>query len=191
MSLQSIAAVCGQRKLPGTKSKLYLIPKGEIVGWPKTEAAIKIAASQVPEIGDTKILGEAFTLVPDTGKGYFRTFDILMDTGAVKDELEGDLGGQGFKSSIPFTIVGTEAEQLEFADTVVAYSGCLVAVLETRTGTRRVLGEPDLPAVVESIKGGTGQKNGDINGFEYVLKASTGLTAPIYKKGLALNVTPN
>ena len=112
-------------------------------------------------------------------------------TGSIDDVLEGEVGGQGYKSSIPFRIKGTNAEQLEFADNLAAYSGCLVAMLRDRKRNMRVIGTKSIPASVESAEGTTGKKNGETTGFDYVLSAATGLTAPIYDDEThGINVTP-
>jgi hypothetical protein len=181
------AAQCGSQAQAGTEVDLYYTCSCELAGWPATKADNGGTAD-----GDTKILDEPFDFTgAATGTGYWRKATIVIDTGSIDDALEGEVGGQGFKSSIPFRIKGTDAEQLEFADNLVAYSGCLVAMLRDRKSNLRVLGTKSIPASVESVAGTTGKKNGETTGFDYVLTASTGKTAPIYDDAThGINVTP-
>ena len=188
MALIDMLRVCGTSNLPGTKTTLYYAPKGEFTGWPATKAD-----NLGTDPGDTKILDEPFDFTgAPAGSGYWRRADILIDTGAVNHVLEGELGGRGYKNSLPFFILGTDAEQLEFADELVRYDGCLIAMIEDRNGKMRVLGTTGVPAQVESAEGGTGLKTGDRRGIAYVLMDSTGATSPIYDHDThGIEITPN
>lgn len=191
--LMSIVNQCGSAAPPGTKTKLRLAVKGEFTNWPKTVAEIAIAASQTPLAGDTKRLGEAFDFSgASSGKGFWREFDILVDTGDLKAVLEGEVGGQGYKGQIPFTIIGMDAAKLEFADTIVAFSGCLIASISGRNNIDYILGNPDVPVVIESAELALGTKNGERSGGNYVLSANTGYTPMTYDGAtLGFDITPN
>jgi hypothetical protein len=195
MDLKGVVNVCGTPNPPGTKAKLRLTVKGELAVWPKTRAEVKLAASpaQVPAQGDTKILDEAFSFAgAPSGKGYWREYDILIDKGNLTAVLEGELGGQGYKGTIPFTLVGMGAAQLEFADMLVAYSGCLIASISGRNGLDYVLGNLDIPVQVESAELGLGTKNGELSGGNYVLMAPTGFTPMLYNGAThGFDITPN
>lgn len=186
-NLLSLTRACGTANPPGTKLKLYVIPKGELTAWPQTKAELGGTAQ-----GDTKILDEPFAYVSTTALGYWREYDILVDTGDVRDILEGEPGGQGYRNFFDFSILGTEAEQLEVADCMAAYSGCIIAMIIDKNDNHRVLGNLEIPAFIESAEGATGKTNGDRRGFNYVLYSNTGKTAPIYDAAThGFNLTPN
>lgn len=187
--LNNLTVSCGKPNPPGTLIEFYYAPSCELTGFPQTRAEVNAGTDP----GDTKILDEPFDFSnAPTGQGYWRKAKLLVDTGEVRDVLEGELGGQGFKSSINGFIVGTDAEHLEFADCLVNYSGQLVCMLADIQGNYRVLGNDKRPAMVEAAEGTTGIQVGDRRGFAYTFSAFTGKTAPIYDAEThAIEVTPN
>ena len=191
--LQSLTRICGTENTPGTKVTLYYAKKGEFNGWPRTRHEVVTAAGGTPVAGDTKILDEPFDFSEaPAGMGYWRKVDILVDSGAINAVMEGETGGKGIKNMIPFYVLGTNAEQLEFSDSIVAHDGCLVAMLGDREGNFRVLGNPDVPVQVESIEGGTGTKIGEKRGFAYSLMDNSGKHAPIYDAAThGIDLVPN
>jgi len=163
---------CGVPSNPGLASYLWLSCTCEHNNWPQTKKELGGTAP-----GDSKILDEPFDF--KAGK-FWKKFPILVDISGLTDTLEGELGGQGFMNDVNFEIKGTDAEKLEFADCLVANSGCLVAMVKERGGLHRVVGNLEVPAIIESAVISTGAKNADKKVGAYVLKAMTGLTAPIY-----------
>jgi hypothetical protein len=185
-NLLGLTNVCGTRFTPGTRSKLYLIPKGELDAWPQTDAELGGT-----DQGDTKILGEAFSFVATSGLGYWREYDILVDTGAVNETLEGEIGGQAIVSRVNFFIMGVAAKQKEFADNILDYAGCLIAMIADKSGNYHVIGDLNDPCFIETIEGGTGTTPGDRVGYAYTLYANTGKTSMLYNSTLGVNTTPN
>ena len=122
--------------------------------------------------------------------GYMREVDILVDTGGLKNILEGEPGGQGFKSEVTFYVLGTKAEQLEFADMMAAYSGCLISMITTRSKDNHVIGTLESPCFVQTTEMDTGTKNGEKSGTQYSLYAATGFTTNIFEGALKLAPTP-
>lgn len=186
--LQSLGANCGKNNPPGTETELFYALDDDFTGFPSRKSD-----NGGTEYGDSKILDEPFDFTnASAGSGFWRKTTILVDTGEVKDTLEGELGGQGYKSSFGFFLKGTESQNLAFADDIASASGCLIMMLRDRSGNLRVLGKPSNPAMVESAEGTTGAKNGDRRGFAYVASASTGETAPIYDDAThGIDITPN
>lgn len=185
--LQNLAKNCGNQNTAGTEVKLYYICSCELNGFPQTKADLGGT-----DIGDTVTLGEAFDFsLAEIGDGMWKEATILVNTGDVYDTMEGEIGGQGFKSGINFQIPGTDAAQLEFAQTIVNYSGCLVAALKDRMGNRRIIGNSGTPAIVEAAELRTGLTNGEKRGGTYTLSAATGSVAPIYPDDLEWKIVAN
>jgi hypothetical protein len=182
-SLVKLTRSCGSNIIPGTKAKLYLTTIDELDGWPQTEAE----ANSGTELGDKKKLAEAFTFQTD---GLWREYDILVDTGAVQDTLEGEVGGQAFVTRLPFFIQGDAEQQRELADLIAANSGCMIGLINPKgSSSARVVGDLDNPCFVESIDGGTGTAPGDRVGFQYTIYANTGKTALVYPVSLGISTT--
>lgn len=173
-----------------TKAKLYLTLIPELAAWPQTRKAIKEAASQPVLQGDSKILDEPwdFSLAP-TDEGYWRVIDILVNTGQLRNTIEGEIGGQGFKQRLDCFIQGNGPEQLEFADCLVINSGCLLPMIADKQSNHHVMGDLENPIYVETGEGGTG---GDRVGFAFTFFADTGFTNFIYDAAThGIDLTPN
>ena len=182
-TLKNLTRVCGQQLPPGTKAKLYLIPKDELTAWPAT-----VADGGGVAAGDTKRLDEAFAMVTTAGKGFWRTLDILVDTGQLREVLEGEIGGQSIRQRVDFFVLGNGAEQNEYVDCMLANSGCLIVMIPTKAGNYHVMGDLENPVYVEAIEGGSG---GDRVGFQYTLYSNTGSTTYLYDADtLGIDPTP-
>lgn len=182
---------CGNPQPPGTRAKLYVTLKEELAEWPDTVAAIKLALAQpeVPAKGDTKRIGEAFSFAgAASGEGYWRDYDILVDTGELVSAMEGEQGGQGFRQRLNFFLLGNGPVENEQADDFLGFSGCMIAMIGLKTGEYVVLGNLEDPVFTEAADGGSG---GDRVGFAYTLYANTGLTPLFYDADeFGINMTP-
>lgn len=183
-TLKNLTRVCGQQLPPGTKAKLYLIPKDEITTWPAT-----VADGGGTAAGDTKRLAAAFTLSTTAGAGFWRELDILVDTGQLREAIEGEIGGQSIRQRVDFFVLGNGAQQQEYVDCMLANSGCLIVMIPTKAGNYHVMGDLENPVYVETIEGGTG---GDRVGYQYTLYANTGTTTYLYDAvTLGIDTTPS
>ena len=91
------SAQCGVANPAGTEVDLYYTCSCELNAWPKTRWEVVTAASGTPAEGDTMILDEPFSFSgAPSGSGYWRKATIIVDTGAITDAVEGEVGGQGF-----------------------------------------------------------------------------------------------
>lgn len=179
-TLRNLTRVCGEPLPPGTKTKLYLIPISEITAFPD------VVGTTDP--GDSKTTSENFTLVTTVGLGFWRTVDIWVDTGAIRNTLEGEIGGQGWRQRVDFFVIGNSAVQLEFADTMLCQSGCLLAIIIDKTGNYHIIGTLEDPVYLEAGEGGSG---GDRVGFQYTLYSNTGKTTIIHDAATyPLDLTP-
>lgn len=173
-NLASLAATCGTSVPPGTKEKRYWTPISELTGWPATRAA-----GGGTNQGDTFILDEAFDFSgAGVGFGFWRNVSaIVVDTGELTNNLEGPIGGQGYRQRDTFFIKGNGPEVLEWINELVACSGCAVWLVPTKDGNYHVLGDPDNPVYVEVVEGGSG---GERVGYQVTLYANTGKPTYIY-----------
>lgn len=182
-NLKNLTVDCGNQMPPGTIIDLYYTCSCELNAFPGTLTTTNP--------GDSVTLDGPFDFTgAATGEGYWRKTQMLINTGGIKQVVEGEVGGQGLMASGRFFIVGTEAEQAEFAENMVKASGCLVLMMKQReSDMMRVIGSKDIPAVVESIEFDGGEKIGDRNGAAYSIKAETGIR--YYDDAThGINVTP-
>lgn len=193
MALRNLTRACGTQRPPGTELEIYFTLEEELAADPDTEYDIAIAASQTPAAGDKKRIGEAYDFTgAATGTGFWRKVKILVDTGAVRNLLEGEIGGQGVRSRLDFFVVGMDAESLEWGDDVVAYSGCIIPLIPLKGGLYVQLGNKKNPCFIETIEGGSGTGTGDRVGHAYTFVCNTGFMPLLYDADtLGIDVTPN
>lgn len=171
---------CGVRFVPGTKVKIYAIPKDEITTYP--------AVLGTTALGDKKKLDGAFVLSTTAGKGYWREFEIIVDTGDFKLLIEGELGGEMIKQRFTGFVPGMGAAQAEFADNMVCNSGCLILLIPTKSGDYIVMGTLEDPVYIEPGEGGTG---GTRAGMTYNFYANTGVAPYYYDATEGIDTTPS
>jgi hypothetical protein len=186
--LTNLTSNCGDNTPPGTRADLYLIPAEELTAWPQT---VLEATPNSTLAGADVTLNTAFQLVATSGKGYFRKYPILVDSGVLNTNTVGEKGLLSFENDLSFFLVGTNPERLSFAQNVA--NCCLVACIATREDPDNfiVLGRNDDPVKVSEIKMTTGAKAGDKPGGAYMLKDSGGRVPQVYPRTLGLDTTPN
>lgn len=173
MALKSITGECRNNPVAGLSVELYYACTCELNSFPKTKADLGST-----DAGDTKNIGEAFDFKPE---GFWRKANLLVDEQAFDETLIGENGGKGYESMITGFLTGTEAERLEWADELVDKSGCLIFMIQQRSGNMRVLGNMLTPAFIDTSTITIPKKIGDGKvGNLFTAKANTGKTAPIY-----------
>jgi len=185
MSLSALTKSCGSQQPPGAKEVFYFTYIGELASWPQTEAE---AAGTDP--GDTVMLSEAFDFAgADPGEGFWRKVTaILVDTPVVRNTMEGQIGGQGFRQRYDFFLPLNDAKTLEWLNELLAASGCIVCLIPTKAGNYHVMGNLEAGVYVEAADGGTG---GDRVGYQITLYANTGKTTLLYDAANdGINETP-
>lgn len=181
--LKSLTKLCGTSPIKGIKTRFYTTATAELNGWPETAAEGGGTAQ-----GDTKILDEPFTFVTTVGLGYWRSVDILVDTGEYMNEMEGDIGGQEFKQRFSFFILGDAPAQREFVDVLLKNSGCLINLIQGKNGDTLVQGNLENPVFVQSITGG---RRGTRVGYEVTLFSAEGFTYMTYDAAThGIDITP-
>lgn len=189
----SLTRGCGTTPIKGTKTKLYAIPLAEINDFPSTRAELRKAADEPIAQGDTKIIDEAFSYVADSGKGYHRTVDILVNTGDVANTLSGEVGGQENEVITRFYIQGNSPREKEFVDMLMKHNGCLHLAIPTKDGQMQSLGDQENPVFVRSYDGGSGGgQGGERVGYSFELFTGEPLTNRVINvEDHPLNLTPN
>jgi hypothetical protein len=186
--LKLLTQMCGEDTPPGTRAWLYLIPAEEITTFPVT---VLDATPLSTDPGAAVTLNAAFTLSTAVGKGYWRKYDILVDSGIVNVNTVGEKGALSFQNDVSFFLIGTKAEKLAFAQCLA--NQCLVAMIQTREDTTGllVLGRNNDPIKVKEIKMTTGAKAGDKTGGAYMLEDSTGRVPYVYPSNLTIDIVPS
>lgn len=160
-----------------------MIPKGELNGFPAT-----VADGGGTADGDRKRLAAPFQYVDTEGLGYWRRIELLVDTGNIRNTSEGEIGGQGYRNRAVGFIQGYGAEENEFMDDLLAYSGCVILLLALKNGPTHVIGNLSDPAFVESVEGDVETRVG----YLFTMYANTGITTMIYDvETHGINTTPN
>ncbi|PHN06953.1 hypothetical protein [Flavilitoribacter nigricans] len=192
MALSNLTRACGSQLPPGTELDLYFTLEEELAAWPDTQWQVTTDASGTPVQGDLKRIGEAFDFTgAGTDLGFWRKVKILVDTGNVRDLIEGEVGGLTVRSRLDFFIQGMNAEALEWGDELMSYSGCIIAMVPLKGGEYVVLGNQANPCFVESGEGGSGAGTGDRVGHQYTLVCNTGFMPMLYDADtLGIDITP-
>lgn len=192
MGLSGLATKCDNA--PGTKTKLRIAPLNELTGYPQTREAVVLAASGTPAQGDSMILDEPFDFSgAAVGLGYWREFDIVVDSGDLRSSLQGDPGaGQSWQNTLPFYLTGTSAEKLEFAKLLASCCEGFAAMIPDKDDVHYTIGEPGLPVFVQSAEIALGQTTGDRKGGDYVLVQNASSPFKIYDAAThGIDVEPN
>lgn len=163
----------------GTKLVGYVIPASEITAMP--------AYLTTTTEGDTVKVSTAFTLTTDVGKGYWRSFPMLINENSYDVNLVGGTGSKSFEEGFTFRLQGLDAAQLEFVSDLKNVPS--VFVVEDKKGVKHVIGRSDDPAFVDTGEGSTGKAATDARGFTITVKGVT--DKPMVYEGPALDVTPN
>lgn len=192
MALTNLVRNCGSQLPPGTELDLYFTLEEELVAFPDTQFKVTTDASGTPVAGDKKRIGAAFDFTgAGSGLGYWRKVKILVDTGQVRDIIEGEIGGLTVRSRLDFFIQGMNAEALEWGDDLMAYSGCIIAMIPLKGGENVVLGNKKNPCFVETGEGGSGTGTGDRVGHQYTLVTNTGFMPMLYDADtLGIDIIP-
>lgn len=121
-----------------------------------------------------------------TGKGYWRSFPLLIDKGSYKLEAVGGKGSKQWKESFTFSIQGLDAAQLEFATRLLNIPGAFL--VPDKKGVIHVVGRKNEAAYVETADGGTGEGPEGERGTNFVVSAYT--SRPMIYEG-AIDITAN
>jgi len=145
--IANLTAVPCAANAPGIKTTAYIVPVSEITaepGWSTGTAE----GDYVKTSGNYDFTGAG------VGKGYWRSFPILVDTGSYALSGVGGKGSKTFKETFTFTLQGLNAEQLEFATRMLNIPAAFLVT--DKVGVVHVIGHKDEAAFVTTVEGGTG-----------------------------------
>lgn len=163
----SLAFCTGQTVLPGIRKRVYVIPKAQIVKWPK-----------LPETADEMkklvIYDGSFTLAADA---VFRHIDLSLNKGALNFETQGEKPSRTILNKGSFKHPYNDEDAAAFASQAIADD--LVFVVQQRNGKYRVLGNEMFETDVK-VSGGTGEgTTGDV-GTTIEVEVTDKCAAPFY-----------
>lgn len=168
--LQALVYGCGQANPPGVKVRCYAVHKDDIDTYPARKAF------NPANPGDSVTLDGDIVLLPNKA---FVPFDLVVDTGEIVTNMVGAEGSKSYESFLNGTLPTTDAIVREWLECNA--NGCLVIIVQEKSGQLRVLGTKDVPATLDTVEGGTGIVAGDTRGYAIGIKDHTGLTASTYE----------
>lgn len=172
-------AACGSNAA-GLKGTGYMAPAGEFNTWPAFQAA------STPGDGKTVLLSGNFNFTgAGSGKGYFRSFPMLLEKGSVTKKAVGGIGSKSIEITATFYIKGADSVHLEW----LRYSLNIPSVylITDKNGVVHVLGSKDDPAYLQEAEQSTGTAATDERGTLYTIRFVT--ANPALYEGL-INTTP-
>jgi hypothetical protein len=177
--ISNLTAVPCAANPPGIKTTMYIVPVAEITaepGWSTGTAE-----------GDyVKTSGNYDFTVAGAGKGYWRSFPILIDTGSYQLEAVGDKGSKQWKETFTFTIQGVNAEQLEFCTRMLNIPSAFL--IPDKNSVIHTVGHKDEAAYVDTATGGTGEGP---EGSRTIQVTVVAYTARPMVYGGTIDTTPN
>lgn len=167
MSVTSLVNVCGQKNIPGVKVKVHIVCIEDVDTFPPYLATTGA--------GDKVTLDGAIVL---KALKAFSTFEVLADTGELKDMQAGATGSKSFGSSFDFKIPYVGPAATEFVENNA--NGCFIAIIEEKQGHMRVLGDLGTPVIQESAEGTTGMNKESERVWVIQWRGEVGRPAPYY-----------
>lgn len=131
---ESLSFCKGKPILPGIRSRLYFIPKRDIVSWPELP---EVATSNMAELATYK--GD-FALAAEK---YWQYIDLIDNKGKIESESQGDYPARSFLNKTSVVHPETNEEATGFCRQ--ANADDFVYLMQVRNGKFRVLGNEAFP----------------------------------------------
>lgn len=131
---ESLSFCKGKPILPGIRSRLYFIPKRDIVSWPELP---DVATSNMAELATYK---GNFTLAAEK---YWQYIDLIDNKGKIESESQGDYPARSFLNKTSVVHPETNEEATGFCRQ--ANADDFVYLMQVRNGKFRVLGNEAFP----------------------------------------------
>lgn len=159
----------GKPMLPGIRSRLYFIPKRDIVKWPT------LPDTAETEMGELATYEGDFTLASEAKWAYI---DLVDNKGKIESESQGDKPARSFLNKTSVTHPETDEEATGFARQ--ANSDDFVYLLQVRNGKFRVLGSEMFPTDTKPKQDSGEGVTGDF-GTTLDIECTDVCPAPYYK----------
>lgn len=171
---ESLEYCKGETLLPGVRTKVYAIAKGNITKWPELPSATDEGASADPSI--LAVYKGDFTLKADA---KWLEVDVLDNTGEITWETQGDKPCRTFLNK--FTISHPRIDESAAAFQRQAIADDLVYLVQQRDGKFRVLGNEmfDTDTKPKGSSGKEATSAGDM-GSQFEIEVTDVCPAPFY-----------
>lgn len=131
---ESLSFCKGKPILPGIRSRMYFIPKRDIVSWPELP---EVATSNMAELATYK---GNFTLAAEK---YWQYIDLIDNKGKIESESQGDYPARSFLNKT--SVVHPETNEGATGFCRQANADDFVYLTQVRNGKFRVLGNEAFP----------------------------------------------
>ena len=159
----------GKPMLPGIRSRLYFIPKRDIVKWPTLPDTAETG------MGELATYEGDFTLASEAKWAYI---DLVDNKGKIESESQGDKPARSFLNKTSVTHPETDEEATGFARQ--ANSDDFVYLVQVRNGKFRVLGSEMFPTDTKPKQDSGEGVTGDF-GTTLDIECTDVCPAPYYK----------
>lgn len=159
----------GKPMLPGIRSRLYFIPKRDIVKWPT-----------LPDTAETE-MGELATYEGDftlASEAKWKFIDLVDNKGKIESESQGDKPARSFLNKTSVTHPETDEDATGFARQ--ANYDDFVYLVQVRSGKFRVLGSEMFPTDTKPKQDSGEGVTGDF-GTTLDIESTDVCPAPYYK----------
>ncbi len=178
-NISALTAVPCDANPPGIKQTGYTVPVSEITADPDYVGTTS-EGDYVRATDTWDFTGAA------TGKGYWRSFPILIDKGSYTITAVGAKGSKSWLEKFTFVLQGLDAAQLEFATRMLNIPSAWLCT--DKKGKVHPIGRKDEAAFVETSEGTTGEGPEGERIITVTVSAYT--SRPMIYEG-AIDITPN
>lgn len=132
----------------------------------EVKLGLSVEINQMPNIADDGVsfdhTTQDFDFVPDSGKGYFRRFQMRTQSGEIDTEMVGDVGVYGYKHKLVGFIPKGGIVQNKFINNIK--NRMLILLVTENGGTVKNIGTKGIPAYLKVAKYNSGKQVGDVPG---------------------------
>lgn len=161
----------GQPVLPGIRSRVYYIPKKDIVSWPKLPKATGASGQHMANLAT---YNGNFTLAADK---YWRNLDVVDRTSSISSEAQGEQPCITSLNKATFNHPGIKEQVTGFARQ--ANSDDLVYIVFDKEGKARVIGN-EMFQTVTKVSQNSGSQPTDEAGTTIEVEVTDVCPAPYY-----------
>ncbi len=165
---ESLKYCQGKPVLPGIRQKVYVIPKRDIVKWPK------LPETAAAGMGELATYVGSFELAAEKS---FLSLDLVLNKGMVEWETQGDKPWRTFLNKV--TLHHAEVDEAATAYARQVLTDDMVYVVNQRDGKWRVLGN-EMFETDTKPKGSTGEGASGESGTQFEVEVTDVCPAPFY-----------